>query len=250
MADRRIPPRYQQIKEWILEQIASGELTPGNRVPSEHELTERFGLSRMTVHRALRELTTEGWLDRVQGLGTFVAEPVPQSALLEIRNIRDEIAERGHAHSCDVIALARVKTDAETALVLGIKAGDPAFRSILRHRENGRPIQIEDRMVNPAFAPEYLRQDFEAITPYEYLNELGPMDAAEHVIEAMMPDAATRELLELRAGEPVLRLTRRTWCDRVVVSRSRFIYPGPRYRLVGFQDYTQTRQSGQGTGAS
>jgi GntR family histidine utilization transcriptional repressor len=249
MADRRATPRYQQLKDSILERIVGGDWQSGDRIPSEHELTERFSLSRMTVHRALRELTAEGWLERVQGLGTFVAEPVPQSALLEFRDIRDEIVERDHEHSCDVITLSQIKTDAEMAMALGIKVGHAAFHSLLRHRENGRPIQVEDRIVNPAFAPDYLKQDFGAMTPFEYLNDLGPMNAAEHMIEAMIPDRATRDLLELRPGEPVLRLTRRTWSDGIVVSRSRFIYPGPRYRLVGIQDYTQARQTGQGTGA-
>ncbi|MDX1709747.1 MAG: UTRA domain-containing protein, partial [Rhodovibrionaceae bacterium] len=142
---------------------------------------------------------------------------------------------------CDVIALARINANAETALALGLEAGAPVLHSLLRHRENGRPIQVEDRMVNPAFAPHYLEQDFTRLTPFEYLNELGPMDAAEHVIEATIPDTATCELLDMQAGEPALRLTRRTWSDGIVVSRARFVYPGRRYRLAGHQDYTQKR---------
>ena len=64
----------------------------------EAELVAQFGFSRMTINRALRELTDEGLLVRLQGVGTFVAEPKGQSALFEIRSIADEIAARNHQH--------------------------------------------------------------------------------------------------------------------------------------------------------
>src|SRR3546814_2628957 len=60
------PPLYQQVKDYIVTRILGGDWPEGNRVPSENELTRELSVSRMTVHRALRELTTEGWLERVQ----------------------------------------------------------------------------------------------------------------------------------------------------------------------------------------
>ena len=93
--DRKGTPLYKQVKEHIVIRILAGDWPQGQRLPSENQLTGDLGISRMTAHRALRELTSEGWLTRVQGAGTFVAEAKPQSALMEIRNIREEIAERG-----------------------------------------------------------------------------------------------------------------------------------------------------------
>ena len=101
------PPRYRQVKDFIVERILAGAWPTGHRVPSERILTDDFQVSRMTVHRALRELTAEGWLTRAQGAGTFVAEQKPQLALLEIRNIRSEVLERGHDYASRVIELAR-----------------------------------------------------------------------------------------------------------------------------------------------
>jgi GntR family histidine utilization transcriptional repressor len=98
-------PRYQAVKNWLVERIGSGELRPDDRTPSENELVETLGVSRMTANRALRELTAEGLLRRVQGLGTFVADMRPQSELVELRNIADEIRGRGHAHRAEVLAL-------------------------------------------------------------------------------------------------------------------------------------------------
>ena len=73
-------PRYLKVKEHIRARIASGEFGPGARVPSENELVSRFGLSRMTVNRALRELAADGWLKRRPGVGSFVRQPPARRA--------------------------------------------------------------------------------------------------------------------------------------------------------------------------
>jgi GntR family histidine utilization transcriptional repressor len=235
--DAPAPPLYQQVKEHILARIARGQLTEGDAVPSENEITRDLGVSRMTAHRALRELTSEGVLRRVQGVGSFVAPAKPQSELLEIRNIADEIAQRGRRHSAVVQLLRRERADAATAHLLGLAKGAALFHSLIVHCENDVPVQVEDRHVNPAFAPGYLAQDFTRTTPYEYLTALGPLDAAEHVIEAVLPDAPTQKLLQVRADEPCLLLTRRTWSNGLVVSRARLTHAGSRYRVAGRQDY-------------
>ena len=92
-------PRYRQLKELIIERISSGELKPGDRVPSEMDLVDSTGVSRMTANRALRELTNEGYLKRVAGVGTFVADITAASHVLEVRDIAAEIQRRGHHHS-------------------------------------------------------------------------------------------------------------------------------------------------------
>ena len=98
-------PLYRQVKRHILERIAARALIEGAQVPSENELTRELGISRMTAHRALRELTAEGVLRRVRGAGTFVAAAKPESALFEVRNIAEEIAARGGRHSAEVLQL-------------------------------------------------------------------------------------------------------------------------------------------------
>lgn len=231
-------PLYQQVKDHIVGRILAGDWPAGERLPSENEITRKMGVSRMTAHRALRELTVEGWLTRVRGDGTYVAEVKPQSALMEIRDIREEIAERGHEHSCRVVTLARERANPAVAKALELAASAAVFHSLLVHLEDDRPVQIEERHVNPAFAPCYPDQDFTRTTTFEYLDRLGPMDAAEHVIEAVLPSAPVQDLLAVAEGEPCLQLTRRTWSNGLVVSRARLTYPGRRYRLAGRQDFT------------
>ncbi|WP_425551616.1 GntR family transcriptional regulator, partial [Achromobacter dolens] len=84
-------PLYAQLKQMIAQQIRSGAWPAHYRVPSESELVQELGYSRMTINRALRELTAEGLLVRMQGVGTFVAQPKTRSALFAVNNIADEI---------------------------------------------------------------------------------------------------------------------------------------------------------------
>ena len=111
-------PRYQQLKDFIIEQISSGELQPTDRVPSENELVESKQVSRMTANRALRELTDEGYVERVAGRGTFVSDYRSRSDLLEVQNIADEIAGRGHKHSSQVVRQSLQRARGEIAKAL------------------------------------------------------------------------------------------------------------------------------------
>lgn len=226
-------PRYSRVKLMITERIDSGEWQPRDRIPSESELVRDLSVSRMTINRALRELTIEGRLVRVQGVGTFVAEPKAQSALFEVRNIADEIAARGRKHSAQVILLRKEKSGADVALSLGLRAGDQVFHSLLIHSEDGIPMQLEDRYVDPQSAPDYLAQDFVAQTPYVYLMAAAPISDAEHVIEAVHATPAERKLLKIEADEPCLCLHRTTWSNGRIASYVRLLYPGARYRLRG-----------------
>jgi GntR family histidine utilization transcriptional repressor len=227
----KVIPRYKAIKAYLVEGIKSREFLPDQQVPTEMALAQRFAVSRMTANKAIQELVAEGCLVRHQGLGTFVAEIRPQSPLLEIRNIADEIRARHHIHSSELHRLEAVEVDAEIGLRLGLKPGKQAFHSLMVHRENGVPIQLEDRYVNAAIAPDYIKQDFSVHTPSQYLSERFPLSEMEHIVEAVVADARMRRLLEIDAGEPCLQVNRRTWSGGQLISCARLIHPGSRYRL-------------------
>ncbi len=231
------PPLYQRIKEHIKQEIRSGALPEGGRVPSESALMADFRASRMTVNRAVRELSAEGWLERVQGAGTFVAGQKLHSVLLEIRSVRDEILERGGRHESRQEILCEITAEPWLARDLAVPLGSSVYHSVILHIENGQPIQLDMRHVNPAFAPDYLAQDFTRQTPFDYLTGLGPIEAAEHRVEAIMPDDQMREALALDKGEPCLSLLRRTWSGGLVATRSRLLHPGSRFSFIGQQDY-------------
>lgn len=222
---------YQQVKEFIARNIQSGVWKPGDRVPSEQELVARFDVSRMTVNRALRELAQQGRVVRVAGVGTFVAEHKPQATLLSVVNLPDEIRMRGHDYACDVLTVERVAATMEVGAALDLRTGASVFHSVCVHREDGVPVQLEDRYVNPRVSPEFIRQTFDEVKPGEYLLRTVPYDQVEHVVDAIAATPAQAELLEMEAGAPCLLLTRRTWTRGVPVTFVRCLHPGTRYRL-------------------
>ena len=190
-----------------------------------------LGVSRMTVNRALRELASEGYLTRVAGVGTFVAELQSRSHFLEIRNIAEEVRERMHDYSARVVLNGKDKLDAENALRLQLRQGSNAFHSIIVHMENHIPIQLEDRLVNPQVVPGYGSVDFSATTPAEYLLKVAPLQEVEHTVQARVPSARIRKLLHLEKNEPCLVLLRRTWSQGKVASFATLYHPGSRYEL-------------------
>jgi GntR family histidine utilization transcriptional repressor len=232
-------PRYQRVKNHICSRIERGDWTPGQRVTSENDLVRELSVSRMTVNRALRELAAEGLLTRVQGVGTFVADQRAQSEVVQIRNIADEIGERGHNHRSDLRELRAMEATPAVAKALGLAPGAKVFRSLVVHSENDMPIQVEDRYVNPATAPNYLSNDFAHITTSEYLVKVAPITEVRHVIEAVRPDAKIRKLLRIDEDESCLRLFRQVWSYGVASSCAWLTYPGSRYRMVA--QFTPTR---------
>ena len=226
-------PRYQQLKDLIIGRISSGELRPSDRVPSENELVEAMNVSRMTANRALRELNDEGYVERVAGRGTFVSDFRSRSHLLEVHNIADEIAQRGHAHASRVLKQSRQRARGDIAKALHIEQGTEVIHLLLVHTENETPVQLEDRYVVASFARDCLEQDFESLTPSAYLTAVAPLQEAEQIVRASMPNGAVRQHLEMADGEPSLVVIRRTWSRGRPVTFARLHHPGSRYELTG-----------------
>jgi GntR family transcriptional regulator, histidine utilization repressor len=222
---------YEQVKQYLLDGIAAGVWVEGGKVPSEFELMDRLGASRMTVHRALREMSAAGILFRVQGLGSFVQPRAPRAALLEITDISQDISTRGHVHRAEILRLEAVRADAALAAEFAVKPRAQVFYSEIVHFEDGAPVQLEERFVAPGFAPEYLGQDFSAITPNRYLQSIAPPDEVEHIIHAVSPDEHVQVLLHVGPHEPCLRLFRRTWANGLPATRVVLTHPGSRYSL-------------------
>lgn len=225
------PAKYTIIKQYICQKIESGQWPQHHKVPSENELTQQFDVSRMTARRALQELTEQGILVRSQGSGTFVATFKSQSSLLEIRNISDEIHERGHKYHAKQLVLKSIATTKEVAILLNLKNNEHVFLSHVLHYENDQPIQLEQRYVNAALVPKYLLQNFTTITPHEYLSSIAPLTEATHEIEAVLASSETCQLLTIDDSVPCLQIKRRTWSSKGVVSLAILTAPGNKYRL-------------------
>ncbi|MGI1987074.1 histidine utilization repressor [Shewanella glacialipiscicola] len=232
-------PKFAEIKQYIIACIESGEWEENARVPSENQLAELFTCSRMTARRALTELTDNGVLERSQGLGTFVAGRKSQSSMLAIRNIADEIKDRGHGYSVQQLLLQQVNASAAIAIALEVDLDSPIFHSILVHCEQGLPLQVEERYVNPVLVPDYLLQDFSLQTPHEYLSQVAPLTEAHHTIEAVIANSELQQRLAIPATEPCLQILRRTWSRQGVVSFARLVHPGSRFKLGGHLTFSK-----------
>ncbi|RDV26054.1 histidine utilization repressor [Alteromonas aestuariivivens] len=235
-------PRYMAIKSAILENIESGALAPGDQVESENQLAEQFSVSRMTARRALTELVDEGILARSQGLGTFVSDSRPMSSMLAIVGIQEEIRARGHRYDCVRVYQQCVVASDKHSRWLGVETGTQLFHTSIVHRENGVPVQLEDRLVNPQWAPEYLQQDFSVTTANEYLSIVAPLTEADHTIEAVLPSPEVAELLDIPATQPCLQIHRRTFSARGIVSVASLTHPGNRYRIGGHLNFSSGRK--------
>ncbi len=227
----RPPKRYEQIKQFLMEGIASGRWAEGEKIPSEHELVELLGASRMTVNRAVREVSAQGFLRRVQGQGSFVRQVAPRSALLEIYDIAEDIQRRGHVHGVRVLRLEAVPAEARMAALFSLERGAWLFHSELVHAENGQPVQLETRHVLPRFAPHYLAQDYTQVSTSRYLQSLEAPAEVEHIVHAVAADARVQALLGIGADEPCLRVERRTWTAQGAATCSVLTHPGSRYSL-------------------
>ena len=224
---------YSRVKQHLKEALAQGRFPPGALMPSEAELVAQFGVSRMTVNRALRELQTEGLIERVQGVGTFAAQLHRVASTLTIRDLHEEITERGHSHTARVVLAREERAPAALAQQLGLAPGAAVFHTLIVHSEDGMPLQCEDRYVNPACAPGYLSVDFTQTTPTHYLFEVTALWRAQYSIEASRPTGQEAALLGIAPDEPCLVVTRRTFSRDAVITIARLVHPGTRYLLEG-----------------
>lgn len=233
MSDGPAPSLNRQIKDFLLSHILSGQWPEGYRIPTEMQLCEQFGASRMTVNRAVRELAEMGYLSRSQGSGTFVAKVALSTTMLEIRSIRQDIEARGGHHAARVLKVERHVADEALATALGVAPATPMAWLEALHLDGARPIQLERRWVNLALVPGFLDQDFAALTASEYLLASVPYSEAVHEIDAIGADPVVAGHLGLKVGTPCLRLVRRTLRGDDLVTQAELIHPGAEFRLTG-----------------
>lgn len=227
----RAATHHDRILTEIRDNIVSGRWKPGHRLLYETDMAQRYGVSRMTINKVLTQLTREGFLERRRRLGTFVATPRVQSAVLDIADIEREISQRGLAYSYRLRARAiRPPTAEEQARLRPAGTGDVLAIAAL-HSADGQPFCDEDRLINLSAAPLAAEQDFSAVAAGSWLLREVPWSSATHAIRAVGATAAEARRLAIRAGDPCLEILRRTEKGGECVTWVRLLYPGERHQL-------------------
>lgn len=224
----------KQIKEYICSHIESGAWPRQFQIPPESALMEKFSTSRMTVNRALKELAIEGMIYRRRGHGSFVRGKLPREKLLEIHDIEEEIKSRGSSYFSVLKYLSKEPNSPLISHIFGESYAPQVARSKIIHYENGMPLQLEDRYVNTAIAPDYLSLDFQKTTAHRYLMAVAPLQKAEHELTAVLPNQDIQQFLQIPSHEPCLLLRRKTWSHDTIASYAELVYPSSRYSFGGW----------------
>ena len=225
--------RHAHIVEDIRALIVDGHWPPGFQLPIETELAARYGVSRMTMNKALAELARDGFLVRRKKSGTRVARPRAESVVMAIADIRDEVRSSGCAYRFRLIERQlRPSTDTDTDL-LGQTIADADILWLEGlHLANDRPFCIESRLINPSVAEGAAQQDFTEHSPGTWLLEAVPWSVARHRVRAVNASVAAARLLELAVGEACLEIVRHTHVADDWVTAVRLLYPGSDHQLV------------------
>ncbi len=226
-------PIYLQIRDMIEGRILSGAWPPGTRVPSEQELTLRFSCSRMTVSKALSALVSSGLVVRRRRSGTVVAHPPAQYTLLDVRDIRAEIAAAGMTPRHEILHRHAGQALPEETVRLGLTEGARIVAIGVLHFGNDAPVLLEERLINLAAVPEAEAADFGSVPPGTWLLDRIPWTSAEHRIRAVNADARTASALGIDAGAACLIIDRRTWRQETPITWVELTYPGSGQELYG-----------------
>lgn len=210
----------------------SGDLQPGDRIPGELELVERFGVSRMTVNKALSSLVATGLLERRRGSGSFVASPKSQDSVLQIRDIKSEVESAGCRYRHEVLVRKQRLAAQQDRIRLPIRRRGRILALLVRHFADDRPFVLEDRLINVAVVPEALSVRFDEVPPGTWLLERIPWTEAEHRIRAVAASARSAALLDIGARAACLMIERVTWQSGAPVTSVRLTYPGDRHELA------------------
>jgi GntR family histidine utilization transcriptional repressor len=226
------PTLYKRIRLDIERRILTGEWPPGYRIPFEHQLMTRYGCSRMTVSKALSELTQADLIERRRRAGTFVRRPKFLSAVLNIPDIRAEITALGRSYGYQLIRRSRRTANAADRARLGVRKAGKVIAIACRHSADDVPFAIEDRLIDLEAVPEAATADFAIDPPGSWLLHHVPWTEAEHAISAIVADEQSAAALDIAIGAPCLVIDRHTWRGGRTLTAVRLLYPGESHKLV------------------
>lgn len=211
-------PKYVQVKEEIRRKILSKEWTDGCRIPVEAEFCEMFGVSRITVRKALEELQSEGYLVKIQGKGTFVRGQMVEQRLSKFYSFSEELRKQGVEEQATVRGLTLVSASEEMAARLRVVVGDPILEiSRIRSTDHG-PYAVETSYIPQRFAPDISKEMINQNGLYRTLEKHGVLvNSAQETFRAINVNKEQSKLLNVRIDAAAIALTRTAYSGPTVV---------------------------------
>ncbi len=198
-------PLYHQLMQRLAEDIERGKYTVGSRIPPEHELETLYKVSRVTVRRALAELTAEGLLEKKQGKGTFVSTPRISQDLKSIHSFHDACKQNGFQGGTIVIHVKEEAADTADQEELELKSGSKIVETLRIRTADGVPVVLEKNHFSMAYS--YLENENLSGSLYNVLRDYGiePRQAS-HDISMTFATEEQAKLLGIEKGAPLMRL--------------------------------------------
>ncbi|HZQ07244.1 MAG TPA: GntR family transcriptional regulator [Anaerolineae bacterium] len=232
--DRNLPiPFYQQLKVGLTDAIREQRLPGGVRLPSEREFCEYFGISRLTVRRALNDLTSTGWLVSQPGKGTFVRQPKVVQGTQQLMGLSSDMKRRGHTVTSKILKLALMPAPRKTAERMNISPEEKVVLLERLRRLDGEPLAIERCYLKHQLCPGITRYDLTK-SLYTILRQTYGLKIirADQTYEAVAASLREAQLLGIARRAPMLRSERTTYLENDEVIEHGFAcYRGDRYKF-------------------
>ena len=223
---------HKGIGSIVLERITSGQWKPGDVIPSDQELADEFGSTRLTVGRAMNTLVNAGLLDRRRRAGTRVALRTSRDFVINVMLVRNDVERKGAQYRYACLRRELIVPPVSVRIQLDLATKQKALHLVGLHFADGQPYQLEDRWINVRTIPRAKNQNFEQTSPNEWLVAEVPYARAKHVLRAESAKKEAADLLELVEGEPVFVIERLTFISDRTVTFVRLIHPANDFALT------------------
>lgn len=227
-------PLYRQIADRIREQIARGELKPGDALPTESALQTEFGVSRVTVRQALRQLVEQQILESIQGSGTYVKEEQVNYDIFQLTSFDEKLSDRHVDTHSEVLIFEVIPADDFLQQQLQITAQDRVWHvKRVRYRKQ-KPMALEETWMPLALFPDLTWQVMEN-SKYHFIEEVKKMviERSEQEIIPLMPTEEMSRLLNISQTKPILeKVSRGYLVDGRVFEYSRNAFNTDDYKFT------------------
>nr|WP_318384995.1 GntR family transcriptional regulator [uncultured Enterobacter sp.] len=235
-------PMYRQIADALIEQIQQGELKPGDALPTESALQARFGVSRVTVRQALKQLTEQAIVESIQGSGTYVKAERVNYDIYQLTSFYEKLADRQVETHSEVQIFEVINADDALAAQLELAAGEKAWHVKRVRFIQHKPVTLEETWMPLALFPDLTWQVMEN-SKYHFIEQIKKMviDRSEQEIVPVMPNEETIAALGIDPARPILEKISRGFLKNGQVfeySRNAFKSDDYKFTLVAKRRHT------------